>query len=282
MGGLTSGITDFISDPFGTARAADATAEAQGVQAGLSREGMELLAQQNEIARQTQQPFLEFGQSALDPYGALAGLGGQQAQQAAIDQIQQGPQFQSMMDVANRNILANAGATGGLRGGNTQGLLRDTSQNVLSGLINQQMGTLGGIAGMGANTAAGLGAGAQTFGAQGANMLGGLGANLANTGMQGAQAQIQGTQNLMDTGLGVAGLFMASDERLKDNIVEIGKIGKLRWVSWTWNKAANEMGLFGEASGLIAQDVQKNVIGAVKKLANGYLAVDYKKALGAI
>jgi hypothetical protein len=77
-------------------------------------------------------------------------------------------------------ILQQASATGGLRGGNTQGALAQFRPQVLSSLINQQYGRLGGLTSMGQNAAVGVGnAGMQTgqnisglYGQQGAAAAG--------------------------------------------------------------------------------------------------------------
>lgn len=93
--------------------------------------------------------------------------------------------------------------------------------------------------------------------------------------------QTQTTRNqlgLMDylgAAAGAAGIFGFSDIALKDNIKKIGKTkGGANWYSWTWNDKAKELGLSGESSGVIAQEIQKVRPEAVKQV-NGYLAVNY-------
>ena len=109
------------------------------------------------------QPFVQGGTSAFQGQQNLIGLGGADAQQQAIQQLQQGPQFQAMQQAGQNAILQNASATGGLRGGNTQSALGQFDQQLLAQLIQQQYGNLGGLAQVGQASAAGqASAGLQT------------------------------------------------------------------------------------------------------------------------
>ena len=112
----------------------------------------------------------------------MAGLNGGDAQSAAIEAIKNSPQFQALNQQGQEAILANASATGGLRGGNTQAALAQFSPALLSQLISDQYSRLGGLTTLGQNSAAGVGsAGMQTGGAianllqqQGAAQAGGV------------------------------------------------------------------------------------------------------------
>lgn len=94
-------------------------------------------------------------------------------------------------------------------------------------------------------------------------------------------AQEQQEKGAMLGGLMQAGgmaLAAFSDKRLKENVIELpGKYAKLGLKSyrWKWNSAAEELGLFGEAEGVIAQEVLKEYPGAVFKTMSGFWAVDY-------
>ena len=70
------------------------------------------------------------------------------------------------------------------------------------------------------------------------------------------------------------GLF--SDERLKDNVKRIGKLGNLNWYEWTWNDLARSLGITDQPEfGVIAQEVLAVKPEAVSERA-GYLTVDYR------
>ncbi|HEX7891472.1 MAG TPA: hypothetical protein VF522_19125 [Ramlibacter sp.] len=116
-------------------------------------------------------PYMQAGSRGIDAYEALAGTKGPQAQQTAIQQLQTSPEFASLVKEGEDAILSNASATGGLRGGNTQGALAQFRPKVLSSLIGQQLGRYGAMAQMGQNSAAGAGSAAMTTGTNTANIL---------------------------------------------------------------------------------------------------------------
>lgn len=150
LGGLTGGK--------GAAKAAK-------IQADAFRQG---LAQQQAQWNQTQtnlRPFLGLGTSAVNPLGNLVGVNGNDAQQAAITQLQNGPLFSSLVRNGENAILANAAATGGLRGGNTQNSLANFRSDTLANVIQQQLGNLGGLVNTGVGAANSLG----NFGQQNAD-----------------------------------------------------------------------------------------------------------------
>lgn len=163
------------------------------------------IAQQNKQFEQIQallKPFVEAGTSALGQQGALIGLGGADAQRSAIAAIQNSPEFAALNQEGQNAILQNAAATGGLRGGNTQGALAKFSPALLSELINQQYNRLGGLTSLGQNSAAGVGnAGLQVgnnisglLQNQGnANAAQAIASGQANAGLAGQLAKIGGT-----------------------------------------------------------------------------------------
>lgn len=114
------------------------------------------LAQQQYDTMQTQiSPYLAAGQTGLTDYGDLLGANGNDAQSAAISGIKAGPQYQGLMQTGNENILANASATGGLRGSNTSNTLANTSISTLNGLITQRLAGYGQLMGGGLNAISG-------------------------------------------------------------------------------------------------------------------------------
>lgn len=78
--------------------------------------------------------------------------------------------------------------------------------------------------------------------------------------------------------------FSTSDERLKTDVAVISdaleKVKKLRGVTYTWNEAANELGLFGADTGVIAQDVAAVLPEVVTTRDSGHMAVKYEKMIG--
>jgi hypothetical protein len=135
-----------------------ANAQSQASQAGIDEQ-----RRQFDQVQQLLSPFVNAGTGALGAQQNLLGLNGNAAQQSAISGIQASPQFQALQQQGQDAILANASATGGLRGGNVQGALAQFSPQLLAQLIQQQYSNLGGLTSLGQNAAAGTGnAGLQT------------------------------------------------------------------------------------------------------------------------
>ena len=107
-------------------------------------------------------------------------------QQAAYDAIEQSPGFQAYVRQGENALLQNASATGGVRGGNIQGALREYRPMLLERFVERQFGRLSGIASAGQNAAVGVGqAGMQTGQNIGNTMIGAGQASAANAGAQG-------------------------------------------------------------------------------------------------
>jgi hypothetical protein len=124
-----------------------------------------------------------FGPAGANGAGAGAG-----AQQSAIDQLKQSPYYQSLYHNGEQATLANAAATGGLRGGNAERSLYNLGTDTLASAYQQQFNNLGSITGLGENAAAGTG-NAQLLGSQ--FQAGGiLGSAKANNSLAGSIAGI--------------------------------------------------------------------------------------------
>lgn len=147
-------------------------------------------------------------QGSLSAQRDLLGLNGPEAQAAAYGQIEKSPIFTGLIKQGETGILQNASATGGLRGGNTQGALAQFRPALLNQLIQQQYSNLGGITTIGQASAAQQAVAAGNTGTNVANLLGQQGAAVA--GGQLAQAGIQSQAignlaNIAGTYLGASG-----------------------------------------------------------------------------
>lgn len=180
-------------------RAADRAADAQ---VASSNEAIALQREQFEAIQELLAPYIEAGSGALGAQQDLLGLSGPEAQQAAIAQIQNSPQFSALVAQGEEGILQNAAATGGLRGGNTQGALAQFRPQVLNQLINQRFGQLGGLAQMGQNSAVGQGSFGQNMAGQVTNLIGQRGAAQAGEYLADAQAINTGIGGLTTALLG--------------------------------------------------------------------------------
>lgn len=166
-------------------RAAGSAAEAQGAsaQAGIDEQRRQFDAIQNLL-----QPYVAAGQPALQQQQAFLGLQGPEAERAAIARISGGETYKALAQQGEEAMLQRASATGGLRGGNIQGALAQFRPALLSSLIDQQYGRLGGLTALGQQSAAGVGAAGQATGVNVANLMGQQGAAQAAGGRDQAQA----------------------------------------------------------------------------------------------
>lgn len=175
----------------------------QGVRLG---EAEQILADATGQAVGGLNPYQQAGDAALQQQQALSGALGPEAQAAAYEAIAQSQGFQALEQQGQEAILANASATGGLRGGNTQAALAQFSPALLQQFIQQQYGMLGGLSGMGLSAAGQAG----SFGLQGAGAQAGYrgerGAVEAGSILGQQQARTQARQQLINYGLQGAGL----------------------------------------------------------------------------
>lgn len=149
-----AGATMYASNQAGAA----SNAQSASAQAGIDQENSQFAAVQKLLS-----PYVTAGNSSLTAQQDLNGTNGTAAQASAIAALQASPQYTSALAAGNNNILANASATGNLRGGNTQGALAQFAPALLSSTINDQYSRLGSMTSIGQNAAAGVGnAGMQT------------------------------------------------------------------------------------------------------------------------
>lgn len=159
-----------------------AAKSAAGQQAASAQQGIDEQRRQFDALQVLMKPYVGTGTTALGQQAALIGVSGPEAQQKAINALQQGPEFNALVQQGEQGILQSAAATGGLRGGNVQGALAQFRPQVLSSLIEQQYNRLGGLATAGQNAAVGVGnAGMQ------------VGSNISNLFAQQGAAQAGGT-----------------------------------------------------------------------------------------
>ena len=128
------------------------------------------------------QPYQQAGTQALQQQLALSGALGQDAFNQAY---QESPYIRFLREQGERSTLAGAAATGGLGGGRVQQELVRFGQGLASQGLQQQIGNLGNLSGIGLNAAG-----------SGANILTGLGTNLANLGTGTAQSVAGQRENL--------------------------------------------------------------------------------------
>lgn len=185
--------------------ASDAASSAAQAQGQASDKSIAESQRQFDAIQKLLAPYTAAGPQALTGQQDLLGLNGQGAQSNAIGGIANGPQMQAMTAQGENAILQNASATGGLRGGNTQGALAQFRPQLLNQLIQQQYGNLGGLTSIGQNAAAGVGNAGQNSSNQIINALQQQGAAQAGSALAQGQAQssmwnnIGGTASMLGT-----------------------------------------------------------------------------------
>lgn len=177
----------------------DAASEASAAQRDAASSQIAEQRRQFDQIQKILAPFVNQGTPAVEAQGVLAGLQGYGKQQEAIDAIQKSPLFTSLANQGESAILQNASATGGLRGGNTQGLLAQYRPALLNGMITDQFNRLGSLSSIG------LGAATQTgaFGQQSTNAI---------------------SQALQDQGSAIAGNALAQGKAKSDFYGDISKV----------------------------------------------------------
>ncbi|MEY4761260.1 MAG: hypothetical protein RLZZ200_1116 [Pseudomonadota bacterium] len=165
--------------------AAKKAAKAQGKasDAGIAEQRYEF-----DKVQELLKPYSDAGTEAVGAQSDLLGLNGPEKQQAALDAIRNSPEFASMLQQGEEGILQNASATGGVRGGNTQGVLSQFRPQLLSQLIESRFTKLGGVAGLGQASAAGTAAAAQNTGNNITDLLTQAGQARAGAALAGGQA----------------------------------------------------------------------------------------------
>lgn len=178
-----------------------ADAQSQSAQLGIEEQRRQFDAVQKLLA-----PYVTAGNGAIAGQQDLLGLNGAGAQKSSIDALKTSPQFQALTQQGQDAILANASATGGLRGGNVQGALAQFQPQLLSQLIDQQYQRLGGLTSVGQNAAAGTGNAGMATGDAITKLLGQQGSAQAGAALAAGKADSQFINSLT----GAFGTFMGS------------------------------------------------------------------------
>ena len=175
-----------VKDVTGVEGAQDAARDAANIQAQGARTAEEGINRRFDITQAGLQPRIDAGNEAICQQQALLGLSGQDAQQQAFAAFNESPGQRFMRDRAQKNLLRNASAIGGLGGGNVRSALVEQGAGFAQQDFNNQFGRLGQIAGQGQNAATNVG----QFGATAANQAG----NAAIAGSQARASGILGVQ----------------------------------------------------------------------------------------
>jgi hypothetical protein len=185
---LAAGGAILGSSLIGANQQKKAAQAAAGAQTAASEAGIAEQQRQFDAIQELLKPFVSTGQTALTQQGNLIGLGGNEAQQQAINQLTASPLFQSAIQQGETALLQNASATGGLRGGNTQAALATLRPTLLRQTIADQLGQLGQVSSMGLGAATQTGQFGQASANNVTNMLGQIGSAQAGAALARGQA----------------------------------------------------------------------------------------------
>lgn len=171
-------------------RAAEAQLEAQRIATDEQR-------RQFDLTRSDNMPWLTAGSQALGGQLDLLGLGEQGAsgQTAALNALREGPLFSALYDNGEEALLANASATGGLRGGNTELGLANFGRDTFAQVLENMFAKLGGLSGAGQQQGQYLG----QMGQQSADNIGNLALQGGNSRAQNFLTQGRIQSNMWDT-----------------------------------------------------------------------------------
>ena len=143
------GSFGLIDDVTGVDAAGRAAGQAADIQAQGELAGIEERRRQFDVTQESFRPFQEAGVSALGQQQALLGLSGQEAQQQAFAGLEDSPGQQFLRARAQKNLLRNASAIGGLGGGNVRSALVQQGVGFAQQDLQNQFGRLGQLAGQG-------------------------------------------------------------------------------------------------------------------------------------
>jgi hypothetical protein len=204
-------VGDFIGDVVGgitgAKQAGEAAEQAGALQYQASMAGVEEQRRQFDKLVELMAPYVAAGEGGMAGQQALVGLKGPEAQQQAISALEQSPEFASLIQQGENALLQQASATGGLRGGNTQAALAQFRPQILSALIEQQYGRLGGLTKIGQASAAGQAAAGMETGSNVANLLQQGGAAQAGAAIAAGSVPRQTFGDILKIGGTVAGFF---------------------------------------------------------------------------
>lgn len=156
------GLFSFVGSLLGGGSAKKASRRAAQLQYDAQMAAIAETRRQFDATRADFASEQALGEDAIGGFRALLGLDGNDAQQSAIGNLKTSPLYTSLLENGREAILANASATGGLRGGNTQDFLARQSADTLSAVIRQQLGDYAGAIGIGTGSDTAIG----NFGAQ--------------------------------------------------------------------------------------------------------------------
>lgn len=195
------GVGSAVAGVYGAKQSAKGAGKAAAAQNEADQAAIDEQRRQFDAIQVLLKPYVDAGSASVGAQKDLLGLNGNAAQQSAIDALKAGPAYTSAIKSGTEQILQNAAATGGLRGGNTQNALSRYGGDLLTNLVNNQFSNLGSLTSIGQNAAANTGNAGQTSANNISGLLQSQGANQAGAYLANANANNQ-IANSLTSGLG--------------------------------------------------------------------------------
>lgn len=170
-----------------------AAAASESTQAAISAQesAIDVQQEQFEATQSNLQPSLEAGNLAREEQQALIGLSGPEAEAAALSRAENSPGQQFLRDRAQKNLLRNASAIGGLGGGNVRKALVRQGVGFAQQDLQNRFGRLGQLAGQGQAAGTAIG----QFGQASASNIGNAASNIGSAAIAGGTAASTGILN---------------------------------------------------------------------------------------
>jgi hypothetical protein len=215
MSNLVNGLVKFatlglVDDVTGSEAAGEAGQAAASVQSQAALAGIEENRRQFDLNRGDLEPRIQGGNQAFQAQQALLGLQGGTAQDEAYGNIQESAGQRFLRDRAQKALLRNSAATGGLGGGNVRTALQEQAVGFAQQDINNQFGRLGQLAGQGQNAANVSGQAGSQSASNIANLQANQGAAQATGILAPTAANTAVTNQLLQLGGTAAGVYAAS------------------------------------------------------------------------
>jgi hypothetical protein len=197
---VSVGTFGLVKDVTGTEGAKKAAGRAAEGQERAQATNIQESARQFDVTQESLKPFQEAGVSALSQQQALIGLSGPEEQEAAFAAFNESPGQAFLRERAERSLVRQAGALGGLGGGNVRAELVRQGVGEAQQDFQNQFGRLGQIAGQGQAATTNIGQfGSQAVGQQGQFRT--AGSEARASGVLGkAQAESQFTNQALQLG----------------------------------------------------------------------------------
>lgn len=179
-------------------------------------------------------PFVEAGVGAL---GSVQKGGTVQGIEDTIAEIMGGGAFGSLVGERQTALQGQLAAGGLTRSGKALEEAAAIPTDLAFNIENLLFGRQANLVGSGQNAALGLGSLAGQLGSQGGAASGSVAALLKGQGVSegaGILTNAQARSSVLKQGLGIASSIFFSDERLKENIEVVARIGDLDIVQWDW------------------------------------------------